>query len=109
MVALGAEGIRVMVMEKSFELNWLPIFAGGLLIISGLKAGTEAINEATDICGVSRQAIACQPAIVPAADLPDPDHAPASPSSITATTVSTSTSTTVGAMPSTTVTGAAPH
>ena len=94
-------------MEKSFELNWLPIFAGGLLIIAGLKAGTETINEATNLCGATHQVIACQPAIVPAADLPDPDHAPASPSNITATTVATSTSTAVGAMPSTTVTGTA--
>jgi hypothetical protein len=90
-------------MEKTFEANWLPIFAGGLLIGGAiLTPVSEAIRDANDVCGISRQAIACQPAILPDADMPHPDHVPAIVPNI-AVTVSTSTST--AATPSTTVTG----
>jgi hypothetical protein len=90
-------------MEKTFESNWLPIFAGGLLVgVAILTPVSEGIRDATDICSVSRQAVASQPAILPDADLPHPDHAPAIASNI-AVTVTTSTST--ATTPSTTVTG----
>ncbi len=92
-------------MEKALEANWLPIFAGGLLVGATLIPVSEGVRDATDVCGITHQAVACQPAIVPAADLPHPDYAPTSPKTITTTVTSTATSTSTGTMPSTTVTG----
>jgi carbohydrate-binding DOMON domain-containing protein len=91
-------------MEKTFEANWLPIFAGGLLVGAILIPVSEGVRDATDVCGITHQAVACQPAILPAADLPHPDHAPTTLKTITATVTSTATSTSTGTMPSTTVT-----
>ena len=91
-------------MEKAFETNWLPIFAGGLLVGATLIPVSEGVRDATDVCGVTHQAVACQPAITPAADLPHPDHAPTTARTVTTTVTSTATSASTGTMPSTTVT-----
>jgi carbohydrate-binding DOMON domain-containing protein len=93
-------------MQKAFEGNWLPVFTGGLLVGGAILIPvSEGVRDATDVCGITHQAVACQPAIMPAADLPHPDHAPATPTTITTIVTSTATSTSTGTMPSTTVTG----
>ena len=93
-------------MEKTFEIDWLPIFAGGLLVGGAILIPvSEGIRDANDVCGVTREIVACQPAIVPDADLPHRDHVPATSGNTTVTAVSTATSITVGTTLSTTVTG----
>ena len=92
-------------METTFKSNWLPIFAGGLLVVVG-GIVQEDFRETSDGCGFSRQSVACQPATLPSADLPHPDHAPAIPSTITVTVSSTTaTSMSNRTSPSTTVIG----
>jgi hypothetical protein len=92
-------------LEATFRPNWLPIFVGGLLVVGGLTPVLEGLKEAADVCGLSHQAIACQPAIPPLADRPDPDHAPATPSTITTTVTSTAAATSNRMTPTTSVTG----
>jgi hypothetical protein len=81
-------------MEKTFKPNWLPALTGGLLVGGAILIPvSEGIRDAIDVCGFLRPVVACQPAILPPADMPHPDHAPASPWTIATTATSTSTTT----------------
>jgi hypothetical protein len=80
-------------MEKTFRPDWA-VLAGGLLIGGAILIPvSEGIRDATDVCGVgfTSPVTACQPAILPSADLPHRDHVPATKD--IAVTVATSTST----------------
>jgi hypothetical protein len=93
-------------MQTTFRRDW--ILGSGLLVVGGaiiLGPGSETIRDATDVCGIARQASACAPAITGDPDLPHRDHVPANAGTITVTVTSTATSATLGTTPSTTVSG----
>jgi hypothetical protein len=92
-------------MENILKRDWI---WGGLLIGGAivLGPGSEAIKDASDICGIARQTIhACAPAILGDPDVPHRDRVPANSGTITVTVISTATSATLGTTPSTTVSG----
>jgi hypothetical protein len=91
-------------MEKTFRREW--IVAGGLLVGGAIVLGpvSETIRDATDVCGIGRQTIACAPAITGDPDLPHRDRVQVNAGTITVTVTSTATSATLGTTPSTTVT-----
>jgi hypothetical protein len=84
-------------MESTCKPDWrVPTLAGGLLVAGAILIPvSEGIRDATDVCGVgfTSPVTACQPAILPSADLPHRDHVPAATRNI-AVTVTSSTSTT---------------
>jgi len=88
MKAIRLEGF--LGMGETVKPYWLPVLGG--LLIGGLIPVSEGVREVSDFCEVTLFVAACQPADLPAADSPHPDHAPASPSNIAAT-VSSSTAT----------------
>jgi hypothetical protein len=69
----------------------LGLLIGGAIIVVPVS---EAIRDATDICGIARQSVACAPALTPDSDLPHRDHGPAT-STQTSVITSTATSTAV--------------
>jgi LmbE family N-acetylglucosaminyl deacetylase len=62
-------------MEKILKPDWLPVIAGGLLVICTLiPAAVQDLREAIDHCGNSVSAIVCPEHDLPPVDLPHPDH-----------------------------------